>query len=514
VPAMPVGQPGHCALIWRGSDGEWQLENDCGGWGQSMMHTGIQRTWQDLRCEQAGLIPIMEKAQNMHSRYVASEILRLMALLPEVANLYGGESCEQQTEFLADAVEQCPYNLPAWASLIDSVSTCKQLDLTVALLLSRVEALRAETAGQPLDLARFRPVEASDQERACNVVDGTTSEWFPASESDQWLEVDLEGVCQIEEVKVQWWGDYGSKTCLKVLSRGPHGELCARGAREQNVALNGWSAWAGWDEPTCGLRLELGNPCPDCFGLNKRYGLRQLQVIGHRSLDTAEELRLPALVVCWAEHVFRSSGNAEIQAIRFVRKKAMAASQASSILRPLRPLQGGGHDLWLTAGTPTLAKLTGRYYYELRLGRGLSDPQIGWVTTCFEQCDKCTGEGVGDDEHGWGADGLRHCSWTGGRQTELKWPEVWSEGDVIGCAINLDAGEMSFSRNGCWHPSASMQFNSQGTPLYPAFSLRGDFTFALSSTSWRFAPPTDGYAQWANASVDDGGVAGLPRPRR
>lgn len=510
---MPVAQPGHCALIWRGSDGEWQLENDCGGWGQSTMHTGIQRTWENLCCEQAGLIPIMEKAQSMHSRYVASELLRLMALLPEVVHLRGGDSCEQQTELLADAIEQCHYNLSAWVSLMDCISGCKQVDMTVALLLSRVEALRAETAGQPLDLARFRPVEASEQERACNVVDGTSSEWFPTSESHQWLEVDLEGVCQIDEVKVQWWGDYGSKTCLKVLSRGPHGKLCARGVRENDVGLNGWSTWAGWKEPTCVLRLELGNPCPDCFGLDKRYGLRQLQVIGHRCIDSAEELRPHALVVCWAEYAFRTSGNAEIQALRFVREKALAASQATSVLRPLRPLQGGGCDIWLTAGTPSLAKLTGRYYYELRLGRGLGDPQIGWVTASFEQQDQCTGDGVGDDENGWGADGLRHCCWIGGHRQELKWPEAWSEGNVVGCAVNLDAGEMSFSCDGCWHPLASLQFNSKGRPLYPAFSLRGDFTLALDSTSWCFTPPHDGYVQWSSADVDGGGAAGLPRPR-
>lgn len=262
-----------------------------------------------------------------------------------------------------------------------------------------------------------------------------------------------------------------------------------------------WTALGAWESS------------PDCFGLNKRYGLRQLQVIGQRSVDMAEVLRPQALVVCWAEYAFCSSGNAEIQAMRFVREKAIDASQMTSLLRPLRPLQGGGHDIWLTAGTPSLAKSTGKYYYELRLGRGLGDPQIGWVTTCFEQRVQCTGEGVGDDEHGWGADGLRNCSWFAGRQAELKWPEAWSAGDVIGCAINLDAGEMSFSCNGYWHPVASLQFNPQGRSLHPAFSLRGDFTLALDSTSWRFAPPTDGHAQWSSAGVDSGGVAGLPRPR-
>merc|ERR1711935_1020864 len=126
VPAMPVAQPGHCAMIWRSPLGDWVLENDNSGWGQSYMHDDIQITWPELHCKQAGIIPVMEKAQQTLEAFVASECCRLCApLLIEVAPVV----C---VELHLEAVAQCKHNLPAWAALIDAAVTFPGMGALVA----------------------------------------------------------------------------------------------------------------------------------------------------------------------------------------------------------------------------------------------------------------------------------------------------------------------------------------------------------------------------------------------
>jgi hypothetical protein len=42
IPAMPLGQPGHCAHVWRNKDGSWKLGQDIFGWAQSSQHDGMR----------------------------------------------------------------------------------------------------------------------------------------------------------------------------------------------------------------------------------------------------------------------------------------------------------------------------------------------------------------------------------------------------------------------------------------------------------------------------------------
>jgi hypothetical protein len=85
----------------------------------------------------------------------------------------------------------------------------------------------------------------------------------------------------------------------------------------------------------------------------------------------------------------------------------------------------------------------GRWYYEVKLqSNGLL--QIGWCTDqCNPQSEKS--EGVGNDAHSWSYDGSRQKKW---HATGTTYGESWSTGDVIGCALDLSAGSMSFYRNG------------------------------------------------------------------
>ena len=57
-------------------------------------------------------------------------------------------------------------------------------------------------------------------------------------------------------------------------------------------------------------------------------------------------------------------------------------------------------------------------------------------------------DGVGDDEHSWAFDGYRKLFWHGGKN--ISWGTRWNSGDILGCALDIDSGEMHFSLNGEW----------------------------------------------------------------
>ncbi len=45
IPAMPFGQPGHCAFTWKTGATTWTLGNDISGWAGSSQHDGIAVPW-------------------------------------------------------------------------------------------------------------------------------------------------------------------------------------------------------------------------------------------------------------------------------------------------------------------------------------------------------------------------------------------------------------------------------------------------------------------------------------
>ena len=75
IPAMPVGQPGHCAFLWL-KDGKWTLSNDVSGICKSTVHDGIQFPW----CtKEACFVLLMNDAQENFCHYKISELMRIAA---------------------------------------------------------------------------------------------------------------------------------------------------------------------------------------------------------------------------------------------------------------------------------------------------------------------------------------------------------------------------------------------------------------------------------------------------
>lgn len=108
IPAMPVGQPGHCAFIWQREPHAWALNNDVSGWAESRRHDGIQMTWGD----QAWLVPLMQAAQRNQAAYLDAEMLRAWSrAVPATA----------REAMLAAACEACPEDFAAWTDRADAL---------------------------------------------------------------------------------------------------------------------------------------------------------------------------------------------------------------------------------------------------------------------------------------------------------------------------------------------------------------------------------------------------------
>jgi len=95
----------------------------------------------------------------------------------------------------------------------------------------------------------------------------------------------------------------------------------------------------------------------------------------------------------------------------------------------------------------------GRWYYEVTIETEQC-MQIGWGDACFTG-DAFEGTGVGDDAHSWAYDGYRKLKW---HQQSAGWGKQWKSGDVIGCALDCDQGEMWFSLNGVWDEGMGLAF--------------------------------------------------------
>merc|ERR1719491_2950686 len=108
VPAMPVGQPGHCAFLWWKRPGPWVISNNISGWSKSTKHGNIQMTWGD----KVWMVPLMERAQLDMDNYSKSERLRVLAQFVPV---------EVRGDLLAVAAKICPFNMAVWKARINSL---------------------------------------------------------------------------------------------------------------------------------------------------------------------------------------------------------------------------------------------------------------------------------------------------------------------------------------------------------------------------------------------------------
>ena len=132
-------------------------------------------------------------------------------------------------------------------------------------------------------------------------------------------------------------------------------------------------------------------------------------------------------------------------------------------------------------------------YYEVVLLVTGRFPQVGWaVASSDDEIEKFVpgrNMGVGDCMFSWAADGVRGALWHESKPTD--YPATWKAGDVLGCAADLDRGQLWFGLNGEWGQAPDVTDCTWPNGVFPAFSgALALFELHLGSKTLRFGGPS------------------------
>lgn len=141
----------------------------------------------------------------------------------------------------------------------------------------------------------------------------------------------------------------------------------------------------------------------------------------------------------------RNVATSELQAwtgsvipLRFISGRSIIDTKTLSI----SGLPTGGFS---SVGTKGVLLTAGKWYYEAILETA-GCLQIGWADGSFAgHCHADRGDGCGDGPSSWAYDGWRRYRW---HATATEWGCRWTEGDVIGCMVDMDEKIVSFTLNG------------------------------------------------------------------
>ena len=131
----------------------------------------------------------------------------------------------------------------------------------------------------------------------------------------------------------------------------------------------------------------------------------------------------------------------------------------------------------------------GKWMFEVVLGTA-GIQQIGWAP---QFCPCNNEEGIGDFPHSYAYDGQRVKKWNVTCQT---YGHAWVPGDVIGCCLDLDGGEIWFRRNGecLGRAFERVERAFPGMAYSPALSLSRGERSTLNFGGTPFLYPVEGFA--------------------
>ena len=103
IPAMPFGQPGHCAFTWKTDASTWKIGNNISGWAGSSQHDGIKVPWG----ARGSYLLLAQAARQDAGKFARAEkISWLAALSPNPAPM------------LEKALANQPLHCGAWQQLV------------------------------------------------------------------------------------------------------------------------------------------------------------------------------------------------------------------------------------------------------------------------------------------------------------------------------------------------------------------------------------------------------------
>eukprot|EP00029_Vermamoeba_vermiformis_P012375 TRINITY_DN718_c0_g1_i2.p1 TRINITY_DN718_c0_g1~~TRINITY_DN718_c0_g1_i2.p1 ORF type:complete len:881 (+),score=91.65 TRINITY_DN718_c0_g1_i2:685-3327(+) len=131
-----------------------------------------------------------------------------------------------------------------------------------------------------------------------------------------------------------------------------------------------------------------------------------------------------------------------------------------------------------------VAVTKGKWYYEVKLYTdGIM--QIGWATRkTLDKCMRPEGEGRVGDDFSYGVNLNENQAWHGGGK--VYGSAKWKAGDVLGCYLDLDKGQILFSLNGV-QQGVAFENVVASDGLFPAISMEPDQQVRFNFGSEPFA---------------------------
>lgn len=254
-----------------------------------------------------------------------------------------------------------------------------------------------------------------------------------------------------------------------------------------SVSLNFGAAYFEYEMPAGCLPLDPAN-----LSLGTVFPYNQMRSLQDMAAHFFSGGRYP-LPPFYFEEADPFAGSTERVGPAHVSVHAAASVQAN-----LEEVKNVG--LGFETATGDCAVGAGAWYYEVSL-RTQGVLQIGWM----ERGEKLHGSGlgVGDSSTSWAVDLFRRVMWHRGVPEPVNIPRRWTAGDVVGCAIDLAHGELSFFLNG--RPITGVLAMKAESPLLetctfhgvpqgryyvPAVSLRsgGAISFNFGSSPFKYKP--------------------------
>jgi hypothetical protein len=133
----------------------------------------------------------------------------------------------------------------------------------------------------------------------------------------------------------------------------------------------------------------------------------------------------------------------------------------------------------------------GKFYYEAEVKKIYGVMQLGFVTEGFQSMGQ-SNNGVGDDDHSWGFDGIRQLLWP---KKYDDFGSKWMIGDTLGFACDLVNKSISFSVNGSFEAPNGTAFEKINTEwLSPGLSgSNGSLAVNFGDRPFKCSPPDDSY---------------------